>query len=233
MCRSPCSPPTGPAPADSRAGGLRRHRTDARHDPGARHGSGAGQPGDVHRVHRYRHHQRHDDAQPAAHHHWLFVGLDTGGSHHARPVLPEDGGSRPELLCGFRRLFHLVVASNEAWPADDANVVSVGGTDLITASAAGPWKSETAWSDSGGGISPDKSRSRVAAALGRDQLQQQGFDDPSQRPGRVGKRELHLLCLRRPNHLHGKRVWRHQLRRAHVGRLHRPGQSAAVHANGG
>jgi kumamolisin len=47
-------------------------------------------------------------------------------------------------------------SSNEAWPADDANVVSVGGTDLVTASAAGPWKSETAWSDSGGGISPDK-----------------------------------------------------------------------------
>jgi subtilase family serine protease len=45
---------------------------------------------------------------------------------------------------------------NEAWPADDAHVVSVGGTDLVTASAAGPWKSETAWSDSGGGISPDK-----------------------------------------------------------------------------
>jgi len=45
---------------------------------------------------------------------------------------------------------------NEAWPADDANVVSVGGTDLTTASAAGAWKSETAWSDSGGGISPDK-----------------------------------------------------------------------------
>jgi subtilase family serine protease len=34
-------------------------------------------------------------------------------------------------------------------------VVSVGGTDLVTASAAGPWKSETAWVDSGGGISPD------------------------------------------------------------------------------
>jgi kumamolisin len=46
-------------------------------------------------------------------------------------------------------------ASNEAWPADDANVVSVGGTDLITAGAAGPWKSETAWAGSGGGISPD------------------------------------------------------------------------------
>jgi kumamolisin len=46
-------------------------------------------------------------------------------------------------------------ASNEAWPADNAYVVSVGGTDLVTAGAAGPWKSETAWSDSGGGISPD------------------------------------------------------------------------------
>ena len=46
-------------------------------------------------------------------------------------------------------------SSNEAWPADDANVVSVGGTDLVTDSAAGPWKSETAWVDSGGGISPD------------------------------------------------------------------------------
>jgi len=45
--------------------------------------------------------------------------------------------------------------SNEAWPADDANIISVGGTDLTTSSAAGPWKSETAWTDSGGGISPD------------------------------------------------------------------------------
>jgi subtilase family serine protease len=44
---------------------------------------------------------------------------------------------------------------NEAWPADDAYVVSVGGTDLVTAGAKGPWASETAWVDSGGGISPD------------------------------------------------------------------------------
>jgi subtilase family serine protease len=46
-------------------------------------------------------------------------------------------------------------ASNEAWPADDANIVSVGGTDLNTTSAGGAWASETAWTDSGGGISPD------------------------------------------------------------------------------
>jgi subtilase family serine protease len=44
---------------------------------------------------------------------------------------------------------------NEAWPADNAYVVSVGGTDLTTSGAAGPWASETAWVDSGGGISPD------------------------------------------------------------------------------
>ena len=46
--------------------------------------------------------------------------------------------------------------NNEAWPADDAHVVSVGGTDLVTTGAGGAWKSETAWVDSGGGISPDR-----------------------------------------------------------------------------
>jgi len=46
-------------------------------------------------------------------------------------------------------------SSNEAWPADDDYVVSVGGTDLVTKSAGGPWSSETGWVDSGGGITPD------------------------------------------------------------------------------
>jgi subtilase family serine protease len=45
--------------------------------------------------------------------------------------------------------------SSDVYPADDAYVTSVGGTDLTTASAGGAWKSETAWSDSGGGISVD------------------------------------------------------------------------------
>jgi kumamolisin len=44
----------------------------------------------------------------------------------------------------------------EIFPADDIYVTSVGGTDLQTSAAAGPWSSETAWVDSGGGISPDK-----------------------------------------------------------------------------
>jgi subtilase family serine protease len=47
-------------------------------------------------------------------------------------------------------------SSNEAWPADAAYVISVGGTDLVTAKAAGAWASETAWVDSGGGVSPDQ-----------------------------------------------------------------------------
>jgi subtilase family serine protease len=42
------------------------------------------------------------------------------------------------------------------WPADSVYLTSVGGTDLDTSSAGGPWKSETAWVDGGGGISPNK-----------------------------------------------------------------------------
>ena len=53
--------------------------------------------------------------------------------------------------------------NNEAWPADDANVVSVGGTDLTTSSAGGPWATETAWVDSGGGISPSPERIAIPA----------------------------------------------------------------------
>ena len=44
-------------------------------------------------------------------------------------------------------------AGGFVWPADDPFVTSVGGTDLTTASAGGPWSSETGWVDGGGGIS--------------------------------------------------------------------------------
>jgi len=47
-------------------------------------------------------------------------------------------------------------SSSEIFPADDVYLTSVGGTDLTTSGAGGPWSSETAWSDGGGGISPDK-----------------------------------------------------------------------------
>jgi hypothetical protein len=38
-------------------------------------------------------------------------------------------------------------------PADDPNVTVVGGTSLTTSVAGGPWKSETTWGGSGGGVS--------------------------------------------------------------------------------
>ncbi|MGA9058025.1 MAG: protease pro-enzyme activation domain-containing protein [Terriglobia bacterium] len=44
---------------------------------------------------------------------------------------------------------------NYPYPAEDANVTAVGGTDLTTSSAGGPWSSESGWVDGGGGISPD------------------------------------------------------------------------------
>jgi len=46
--------------------------------------------------------------------------------------------------------------ASEIFPADDVYVTSVGGTDLNTSGASGPWSSETTWVDGGGGISPDK-----------------------------------------------------------------------------
>ncbi|HUA14923.1 MAG TPA: protease pro-enzyme activation domain-containing protein [Verrucomicrobiae bacterium] len=46
-------------------------------------------------------------------------------------------------------------SSSEIFPADDVYVTTVGGTDLTTTSAAGPWASESTWVDGGGGISPD------------------------------------------------------------------------------
>jgi kumamolisin len=45
-------------------------------------------------------------------------------------------------------------SASEIFPADDVYVTAVGGTDLNTSGAGGAWSSETAWSDSGGGISP-------------------------------------------------------------------------------
>jgi subtilase family serine protease len=59
--------------------------------------------------------------------------------------------------------------SGFVWPADDPFITSVGGTDLTTASAGGAWASETAWSSSGGGITPNNFAIpswQVAAAAG-------------------------------------------------------------------
>ena len=113
---------------------------------------------------------------------------------------------------------------NEAWPADDANVVSVGGTDLVTAGAAGPWGSETAWVDSGGGISPDgiaiPSWQQLSGVINSSN---KGSTTLRNGPDVSANANFTFLCLRRPNHMHRKRLWRHQFRHAHVGCLRCPG----------
>jgi subtilase family serine protease len=41
--------------------------------------------------------------------------------------------------------------NDDSYPAEDVYVTAVGGTDLTTNGAGGPWESETAWADSSGG----------------------------------------------------------------------------------
>ncbi|HEX4541650.1 MAG TPA: S53 family peptidase [Candidatus Acidoferrum sp.] len=41
------------------------------------------------------------------------------------------------------------------FPAEDPNIIAVGGTALTTNGPGGSWQSEVAWSGSGGGVSPD------------------------------------------------------------------------------
>jgi subtilase family serine protease len=67
------------------------------------------------------------------------------------------------------------------WPADSVYVTAVGGTDLDTSSAAGPWASETGWVDGGGGISPDDFAIpswQVAAAAGCKKCSQKFRNGP-------------------------------------------------------
>src|SRR5205085_2031975 len=42
------------------------------------------------------------------------------------------------------------------WPEEDANIIAVGGTDLVTRGPAGVWKREPGWQDSASGPSLDK-----------------------------------------------------------------------------
>jgi kumamolisin len=47
------------------------------------------------------------------------------------------------------------VSGGFAYPCEDDYVICVGGTELTTEGAGGPWESEVGWPDSGGGISID------------------------------------------------------------------------------
>ena len=78
-------------------------------------------------------------------------------------------GGTPATQPGYEQVFmelaaqgqNLFIASgdsganvgNVGYPGNSPNVTDVGGTDLTTAGAGGPWASETAWIGSGGGWS--------------------------------------------------------------------------------
>ena len=47
------------------------------------------------------------------------------------------------------------LAASGPWPEEDANIIAVGGTDLVTNGAGGTWKSEPGWEDSASGPSLD------------------------------------------------------------------------------
>lgn len=52
--------------------------------------------------------------------------------------------------------FSTLIASGP-WPEEDANIIAVGGTDLVTAGPGGKWQSEPGWEDSAAGPSVDHS----------------------------------------------------------------------------
>jgi subtilase family serine protease len=77
------------------------------------------------------------------------VDLESAGPEHRRSLLREDGGAGPELFqaSGDRGAYK----GSAPWPSNSAYVIAVGGTVLVTQTAGGPWASETAWGDGGGG----------------------------------------------------------------------------------
>jgi len=78
------------------------------------------------------------------------------------PADPSTDDPYYEKMAAQGQSFFVAAGDSDKWtngnypyPAEDANVIAVGGTDLTTSSAGGPWSSEIGWVDGGGGISPD------------------------------------------------------------------------------
>lgn len=91
--------------------------------------------------------------------------LNLSSSWSWQPADPSTDDPYFEKMASQGQSFFQASGDNGKWnkavspfvfPQEDPNVICVGGTDLTTSSAGGPWASETAWSSSGGGISPDK-----------------------------------------------------------------------------
>jgi kumamolisin len=51
---------------------------------------------------------------------------------------------------------NVTLQASGPWPEEDANIIAVGGTDLVTTGPGGGWKSEPGWPDSASGPSVDQ-----------------------------------------------------------------------------
>ncbi len=112
------------------------------------------------------------------------------------------------------------------WPEEDANIIAVGGTDLVTDGAAGPWQSEPGWEDSAAGPSVDKTILIESYQLPYINKKNLGLDDAAQRGGHLGQLRLRhgdLQSRRLPG-----RLGRHELRLSDVGGLQRADQPAGI-----
>ena len=105
-----------------------------------------------------------------------------------------------------------VTSSHHPYPAEDPYITAVGGTDLHHHKAAGAWKSESRvgrrWRRN---LARQDRDPYLADAPASSPLPTRARRRYRNGPDVVGERELHLLHLRRPDHLPGQRLRRHQL----------------------
>ena len=144
---------------------------------------------------------------------------------------PTSRNSRPRVKATFKQRATVAITlrgQSDVFPADDAHVTSVGGTDLVTSGPAGTWVSETVWVDGGGGYFTTDGIALPSwqHLSGVITTANQGSATYRNAPDVAAESNFDYLRLRRPNHLHGQLLWRHQFRDAALGRLHGSGQSA-------
>jgi len=91
------------------------------------------------------------------------LSLQIGCSWSWKPADPQTDDPFFQQMAAQGQSFFAAAGDNARWtasgfsyPQEDAFAISVGGTNLQTNGPGGSWKSEVAWPDSGGGISPDQ-----------------------------------------------------------------------------